>query len=256
MSEGRAPASAKIVGSARNATRILQWLSRQERPARLADVAGSLAINPSTCLNILHTLAEDGFVLVREKTYALGSEAVAFAYRTLETVDDFSRVQQLIERFSRQYGISVVLWRIEENDVVAISTFADPSALLAVNVSPMRRMPMLTGSVGRLIAGWMPMTPEMLRLEFERANWPNLTFEIFMAQVADAKEAGFAMECGDYVDGIHALAAPIPDNNGGIYRAVSLYALANELPKEKMQDIGHDLCKLAQDIGVPGRMKR
>jgi DNA-binding IclR family transcriptional regulator len=249
------PKSAKIVGSSRNALRILDWLSRQERPVRLADVAGTLALNPSTCLNILHTLAEDGFVQVRDRTYALGPEAVAFAYRALETVDDFSRVQQLIERFSRQHGMSVVLWRIEENDVVAISSFADPSALLAVNVNPMRRMPMLTGSVGRLIAGFMPMTPEMLRTEFERANWPNLTYEKFMAQVADAKEAGFAMECGDYVDGIHALAAPIIDTNGGIYRAVSLYALANELPKERMPDVGNDLRKLAQDIGIPGRMK-
>ena len=85
MSENAGPKSAKIVGSARNATRILQWLSRQERPVRLAEVSGTLAINPSTCLNILHTLAEDGFVVVRDKSYALGPETVNLAYRALGT---------------------------------------------------------------------------------------------------------------------------------------------------------------------------
>lgn len=248
MMNGEGRKSAKIVGSARNATRILDWLSRQARPARLADVSGALAINPSTCLNILHTLAEDGFVLARDKTYALGPEAAAFAYRTLQTVDDFSRVQMLLERFSREHEVNVLIWRIEGDDAVAITTSSEPSSLLTVNVTPRRRMPMLNGSIGRIVAAFKPIEQEKLQAEFARAGWKALTFERFMEQAQEARTAGYAIECGDVVEGIHAVAAPIISADGGLDRIVSIYALAADLPRSRIHEMGQSIVELAHAI--------
>ena len=43
-----------------NAVRILRYLTQKGAPERAADIARHLAINPSTCFNILRTLvAED-----------------------------------------------------------------------------------------------------------------------------------------------------------------------------------------------------
>jgi len=251
MSEGRAPASAKIVGSARNATRILQWLSRQERPARLADVAGSLAINPSTCLNILHTLAEDGFVLARERTYSLGPEAVTFAYRTLESIDAFSRVQMLVDRFSREHDVNVLIWRIDEGDAIAVNTASEPATRMAINVTPRRRMPMLNGSIGRIVAAYRPMERDELQAEFARAGWKSLSLAQFLAQVEDARAAGYAIECGDVVDGIHAVAAPVLSADGELDRIVSIFGLAADLPQSRIHEMGRSLVELAKAIGRP-----
>jgi DNA-binding IclR family transcriptional regulator len=249
MSENAGPKSAKIVGSARNATRILQWLSRQERPMRLADVAGPLAINPSTCLNILHTLAEDGFVVVRDKSYALGPEAVAFAYRTLEAVDDFSRVQMLLDRFAREHSVNVLIWRIEGDDAVAVTASSEPSALLAINVTPRRRMPMLNGSIGRVVAAFMPLARERLEAEFQRAGWRTLTLERFLEQAEEAQRNGYAIECGDVAEGVHAVAAPVLAADGQLDRIVSVYALAADLPLSSIHETGRALAQLADDIG-------
>lgn len=238
------------MGSARNAMRVLDWLSGQERPVRLADVAGALRINPSTCLNILHTLAEDGFVLAREKTYALGPQAVHFAYRTLENVDDFSRVQMLLERFSRDHQVNVLIWRIEGNDAVAITTSSEPSALLAVNVTPRRRMPMLNGSIGRIVAAFKPMSREDQLAQFDLAGWKALSFDRFMEQADEARKAGYAIECGDVVEGVHAVAAPVLAADGSLDRVVSIYALATDLPETRMHAIGFALADLAKEVGM------
>lgn len=248
MAEGIGRKSAKIVGSARNAMRILDWLSRQERPARLADVAGSLAINPSTCLNILLTMAEDGFVTVRDKTYGLGPEAVAFAYRTLETVDHFSRVQMLVEQFSRDHRVNVLIWRIEGNDAVAISTSSEPSTLLAINITPRRRMPMLYGSIGRVVAAFRPMARDELEAEFARAGWKSLSLRQFLDQADEAKRTGYAIECGDVVEGVHAVAAPLLGPDRTLDRVISTYALVNDLPIPRMHHIGAALVELADEI--------
>ncbi len=248
MANDAGPRSAKIVGSARNATRILQWLSRQVRPVRLADVAGSLGINPSTCFNILHTLVEDGFVLARNRTYVLGPEAVHFAYRTLETIDDFSRVQMLLERFSRDHRVNVLMWRIEGNDAVAITTSSEPSALLAINVTPRRLMPMLNGSIGRIVAAFKPMTREEQQAEFKRAGWKALSFDRFMEQANEARIAGYALECGDVVEGIHAIAVPVLASDGTLDRMISVYALATALPETRIHQTAEALAELANAI--------
>lgn len=248
---GAGPKSAKIVGSARNAMRVLDWLSRQERPVRLADVAGTLAINPSTCLNILHTLAEDGFVVVRDKSYALGPETVNLAYRALEKVDDFSRVQMLLERFSREHQVNVLTWRIDEGDAIAVNTASEPVIQTAINVTPRRRMPMLNGSIGRIVAAYKPMERDELRAEFARAGWKSLTFERFLEQAQDARVAGYAIECGDVVDGIHAVAAPVLSADGKLNRIVSIFGLAADLPQSRIHEMGRALVQLAKAIGPP-----
>lgn len=249
MTQERRAQSAKAVGSARNATRILDYLSRQPAPVRLTDIVGALGINSSTCFNILHTLVEDGFVIVQNRAYSAGPELVHLAYRVLESVDDLSRVQMLIERFSQVHRVSVVLWHLDQDNVVAVRSQTDNSMLLSVNVSLMRKMPMLTGSVGRVIAGLLPLSAARLKAEFARAQWPSLTLEQFKAQAALASERGYAIETGDYSDGIHAIAAPVPGPQDGIFRIVSIYALANDLPLEAMSRVGEALVQLASEIG-------
>lgn len=216
---------------------------------RLADVAGSLSINPSTCLNILHTLAEDGFVTARDRTYALGPEMVNLAYGALEAVDEFSQVQMLIDRFSRDHHVNVRMWRIDGNDAIAVTSSSEPSAPMAINVIPQRRMPMLNGSIGRIVAAFKPMARAELQTEFARVEWRALSFERFLEQAEHARMAGYAIECGDVVEGINAVAAPVFAADGSLDRIISIFALAVDLPRSRIDKTGEALAELAARIG-------
>jgi DNA-binding IclR family transcriptional regulator len=175
---------------------------------------------------------------------------VHFAYRALETVDDFSRVQMLLERFSRDHRVNVLIWRIEGNDAVAITSSSEPSALLAINVTPRRRMPMLNGSIGRIVAAFKPMPADELRDEFKRAGWKALSFDRFMEQANEARSVGFALECGDVVEGIHAIAAPVLASDGTLDRVISVYALATALPETSIHQTAEALAELANAISL------
>ena len=59
VAHGNAPVTVKPVV---NAIRILRLLSQAGRPERAVDIARQLDINPSTCFNILRTLAAEDMV--------------------------------------------------------------------------------------------------------------------------------------------------------------------------------------------------
>ncbi|MCT9980843.1 helix-turn-helix domain-containing protein, partial [Acinetobacter sp. I-MWF] len=57
-----------------NAIRILRYLSQVGTPERSVDIARQLAINPSTCFNILRTLVQEDVVdfSAMSKRYSVG----------------------------------------------------------------------------------------------------------------------------------------------------------------------------------------
>lgn len=63
-----------IVKPVVNAIRILQHLTESGSPERSSDIARALSINPSTCFNILRTLASEEMVAFDpvSKTYTPG----------------------------------------------------------------------------------------------------------------------------------------------------------------------------------------
>jgi len=131
---------------------------------------------------------------------------------------------------------------------VAITTSDKPSALAAINVTPRRRMPMLYGSIGRIVASYAPMDRSFLEAEFKRAGWKSLSIERFLEQAAKARIAGYAVECGDVTESIHAVAAPVLAADGSLDRIVSIYALAADLPESRIGGAGRALADLANAI--------
>jgi DNA-binding IclR family transcriptional regulator len=49
-------------------------------------------------------------------------------------------------------------------------------------------MPMLNGSIGRIVAAYRPMERDESQAEFARAGWKSLSLAQFLAQVEDARE--------------------------------------------------------------------
>jgi DNA-binding IclR family transcriptional regulator len=69
-----------------------------------------------------------------------------------------------------------------------------------------------------------------------------------MEQANEARSVGFALECGDVVEGIHAIAAPVLASDGTLDRVISVYALATALPEKRMRQTAQALANLANAI--------
>lgn len=240
--------SEKVVGSALNALRIVRYLSQRKQPARLSDIAKELEINSSTCFNILRTLSAAGFVASADKTYTLGEETLRIAFRALGQWDDLGRINAALAEFAVAHNVTVILWRVEDGDLVSIAAANPPASMVTIRSEPGRRIPLLSGSMGRVIGSFAGLPEAKLREAFARIDWQDFDWERFQADVRATKARGFAMERSNFLRGMHALAAPVPRGDRKLERIVSVFALAHDLPEARMEDLGLELMQFARAL--------
>ena len=95
-----------------HAIRILRHLAAVPRPLGVAAIARATGISPSTCFNILRTLARARLCAFRaaDKTYTLGM-AVAELSVGLVGLSHAELLRPELERLALNYDMLIVLWR-------------------------------------------------------------------------------------------------------------------------------------------------
>lgn len=237
------------VGAVSSAVRILRYLATLGEPVRLVRVVSDLQLNKSTCLNILRTLVDEGLVTHQPaaKTYALGQGLVDMARGALMGLAERDLVQPLLDSFSIRHVLSVILWRRIGRELVVIAHSAEGTP---VHIKALigTRVPLLTGSMGRVIAGCGKLDEDLLRAAFTERDGPEShSFDAYMAeanQVRDRRWSGDASTLGDIRNG---LAAPVPAD-GEIEKVVSVVLIANQFAPEELPALGQALVGLGEDI--------
>ncbi len=65
------------------------------------------------------------------------------------------------------------------------------------------------------------MPPQALKTAFERLRWHNApSFAAWQRQVADVRVQGFAVDDGNYINGVHIVASPILGADGEFRHAI------------------------------------
>ena len=99
VAHGNAPVTVKPVV---NAIRILRLLSQAGRPERAVDIARQLDINPSTCFNILRTLAAEDMVEFNamSKRYSAGLGLARLVEQFVTQGQKIQLAKPLLESFA------------------------------------------------------------------------------------------------------------------------------------------------------------
>ena len=234
------------VGAVLNAVRILRLLGSQSEPQRLVKIARALDINGSTCLNILRTLCDERLVQHDEngKTYSIGLGLSELSRRSLMTEDLMTVVQPLLDEFAARHDCSVVLWRrIGDSQIVAVGECRGSQGMY-IRTDLGIRLPMLTGSPGRVVAAWGDIEADTLQARFHEVDWAApFTWDAFMADVAEARRKGWASDEGTITGGYEGLSAPVP-RQGPVQHIVNAVMFANQFPAERKRAIGSELAEL------------
>lgn len=237
------------VGAVSSAVRILRYLASVGEPVRLVRVVSDLQLNKSTCLNILRTLVDEGLVTHHPaaKTYALGQGLVDMARGALMGLAERDLVQPLLDSFSIRHMLSVILWRRIGRELVVIAHSAEGTP---VHIKALigTRVPLLTGSMGRVIAGCGKLDEVMLRAAFTERDGPDpLSFDAYMAEAARVRECGWSGDSASLGDIRNGLAAPVPAD-GEIEKVVSAVLIANQFTPDELPAVGEALVNLGEDI--------
>jgi DNA-binding IclR family transcriptional regulator len=246
------PRPAYTVGAARSAVRILRYLGGQDEPVRLVRIASELGLNPSTCLNILRTLTDEGLVCQQAsgKVYSLGLGLVELAHRALKRGEDLNVIRPMMDRLARKRGVSILLWRRIGDDVLALVACAVSNSVLNIRGDVGVQVPLLTGSMGRVIAASGGLDHATLRECFAKVEWQKaIDFDTYMDQVEQTRVRGWSTDSGYSSSTAWGLSAPISTLGAPTERILSATLLVDQFCEEELEAIAHDLVELASAIG-------
>lgn len=245
-----APAS-KDVGAVVNAVHILRFLSGTTAPVGVAAVARGTGISPSTCFNILRTLARVRFVAFHstDKTYTLGLAMAELAAGTIG-ISHAELIRPDLERLALNYDMLIVLWRVTEDGHLVLIDRAHSQTAVRVEMQLGLRVPQLVGAIGRCVAASLDLPASELRRRFSTLRWQSPpSFDSYAADVAVARERGWAMDNGHLYRGIDTVAALVTDGNRQPRFGISGITIAGQHPLERLEELGSDLREVAEIVG-------
>lgn len=243
---------AKQVGAVVAATRILRFLATHRRPAGVTEVARTLALNPSTCFNILRTLADEGLVIFDAETkgYSPGLGLAELAASALDGVGAVRVVRPHLEALADRFGVTMTLWLRAGADRVVLVDRAEGRSMVRIHMSIGQRLPMLIGALGRCMAAHAGLAEDDLARRYAGLRADALPpFETFLRQVAQARRQGYAVDADSFVSGITTVSAAVRDGVGQPVLAISAVDLTARLDRAATRRLGEALAVAAEDIG-------
>ncbi len=215
------------VHSISQAFAILRLLAHTS-PLTLTDIGRAIGSSPSSCLNLLKTLAGEGAIERDEqnKRYRLtpawqGVEALQDG-RSANLVD---RAQPLMAQFAQAHEVAVGLWKIVSRDRMQLVAHAESDAGMRLTLADDQRQPLGAGAAGRAIAAAQAIDGSESARRFEAVRWQSdLPFTSYVAQINEAALKGFALDRGYAHRGVYTVAVAIADIPPGYCLTASLVA--------------------------------
>jgi len=237
------------VPAVRRATAILHHLAFTGGGLTVTRIASDLDIIPSTCLHILRELMAAHFVAFEPngKTYKLGFGVLGLA-KQLSAHDLFIHTAApQLESFAQEHGVSVSAQQRDGDESVVVAAATASEGLEA----PLgKRVPVLSSASGRVFAAQSDWSRVQLRARFDRVRWQaRPEFDQWIEEVAEAREAGYAVDNGFFRLGITSIAVAVAAVDGTVARTLSVNVVTAQLNARRSAQLLASLRSAARAIG-------
>lgn len=229
---------------------ILRLLGRIDAPLGVHSIARELGLVPSTCLHILRVLVEERLLAFDpvSKKYQVAAGLVALARSALRGHTFAAVVQPELEQLAAQYGATAIAVEASGLEHMVVVALARADSLLRVHVDIGSRFPALISATGRCVAAFGNHDWADIRAGFARLRWDDPpALADWRAEVAAAKQAGYAIDDGQYIRGISIVAAPVRMADGAI-NALVLVGVAEQMRRVGLTAVGEELKRRAGDV--------
>jgi DNA-binding IclR family transcriptional regulator len=190
----------------------------------LDELAAVIDVHKSTVLRLLRTLEEHRFVR-REgvRHYRLGTALFDLANKALEDLDVRRAAEPALRELNAETGHTVHLASYEDGEVVYIDKY-DSTHPVRMYSRIGKRAPLHCTAVAKVLLAERPETREIAqRMEYPRLTANTITDpERYLAELAQVRERGYAIDNSEHEDFIHCVAAPVRGQRGEVIAAVSL----------------------------------
>jgi DNA-binding IclR family transcriptional regulator len=202
----------KPVGAVIAAAKVLRALHASERPLNASEVARAAGLHRGTSYNILRTLQAESFVGYDEatRTYTVSLRILELAYGVLRRSGLLDIARPLMHAVSDTHGVSVYLSKVVGPASLLLLDWVGAAFRPDLYVTVGRPSPVPAGASGMIMAAFGNSSRAELQSLFSQVAWyQKPTFPEFLAGVAEAKQAGFAVDRGTMFQGITLISVPV-----------------------------------------------
>ncbi|WP_314175340.1 IclR family transcriptional regulator [Streptomyces winkii] len=213
----------------KSADRVLAILDlvADRGPVRFTDVTSGLGLPRSSAHGLLATLAARNYLEFDEETrrYGLGLSAWRLSQAYSGHGDLERHARPLMEELATESGETVQLARLDGIHNVYIAIAHSPRPMKLVSHVGSRLHAHATGVGKMLLAG---LSPEEARRRLSAQELPRLTdrtvtdVDELMDVLEKVREAGFAEDHEEYVEGCRCVAVPVRARDGETVAAMSV----------------------------------
>lgn len=235
MSRDTQPVAALARGLA-----ILEVFGRKGFSLHLADVAQEMGLAKSTAYRLLATLVSLGYLdqPVKGGLYNLGPRVLALGYAALESLDVREAAQPYLDALFEQANQNVNL-SILDNDAVIYVGRRRQADVLSLNLHVGSRLPLHSSSPGRVLMAFLPDEERAdlvrrVRDDPQAGAWLAERGFDLAAHLELVREQGYAVNDGEYLPELFALAAPVLGKDGRAQAALSLACLKHGLTADEL----------------------
>ncbi len=247
-----AAAPEKLVGALSAGLAILRYLNQAGANAGVSRIARDLQLNPSTCFNLLRTLVFEGLVILDPvtKTYALGLGVIELAKGALDHAAHARFIRPHLAAIAAHHQVTATLWHRTGGDRVVLVDRAESDTAMRVHMQLGQRLPLYVAALGRCMAAHSGLGKSTLRQAFKLLRWQNPpSFEQYWRSVEQARDEGYAVDAGHYVQGATTVSAVVLDDAAAPIMALSAVGFDAQLTPRKLVSLGIDLRDRAAVIG-------
>jgi DNA-binding IclR family transcriptional regulator len=231
-----------------HALNILRHLAATDTAHGVSAIARHVGISPSSCFNLLKTLAAEGMVAfdTATKTYRLGNGVDAIARARPD--DPVERMAPGMAALAAANGTACGLWRVTPTDRLVLVHFADSETATRIHMTVGQRLPMLIGAMGRCVAAHSGLDDDALARGFAALRWARPpTFARYCREVARARRLGWALDDGDFLHGVTTVAAPVVDAAGTVRYCVANTLFHGQSDEAGLRRLGEATARFAGD---------
>lgn len=205
------------VSSVVQAAAILRFLGASRDGAGVTAIARALGIGPSSCFNVLRTLAGEDLVAFDPvtKAYTLGLGTIDLARRALGRDAAIQAAAAPMALLADRHDAAVGLWRLAPRERLVLLALAESESATRIHMMVGQRQPASAGATGRAVLAARRLSDAAIGAAHAGIRWQNAPNEAeFLAQVRAAERDGFATDIDQINRGIATVAAAVVDAAG------------------------------------------
>ncbi|MBI5687255.1 MAG: IclR family transcriptional regulator [Verrucomicrobia bacterium] len=232
---------------------VLDHLRQCPRGASLTEVSRALDFPKNTVYRILHTLCAHDYVRRDEATllYTLSRKMATLAYDSAQDRGLLENSLDVMRRLRDATQETVVISILDRGEGLVLEQVQSSHPFRFVCDAGTRQI-LHTSASTKAILAFLPEPERKAALKsvlFKRFTANTITSRAkFAAALAEARLAGYGVDHGEALDGVHCVAAPVFNHQGFPVAALTITGPAERIPVSQFPRLGALVVEHAAEI--------